>query len=97
MVRTHRGKLPRSARASPFSLPYERRYRLRRVAHSKVFDCFFSLIDRRGFVVADPPAPSVVVHKSAESNAVNKVWHESYGSTTVTQPQVKISTLNKIY
>ena len=50
---------------------------------------FSSLIDRRGFVVADPPPPSVVVQKSAESNAVNKVWHESYGATTVTQPQVR--------
>ena len=49
---------------------------------------FFSLIDRRGFVVADPPPASVVVQKSEESNAVNKVWHESYGATTVTQPQV---------
>ena len=44
-------------------------------------------------MVADPPAPNVVVHKSAESNAVNKVWHESYGSTTVTQPQVNVQTL----
>ncbi len=32
--------------------------------------------------------PPVVTQHKAESNAVNKVWHESYGATTVTQPQV---------
>ena len=29
-----------------------------------------------------------IVQNGGENNAVNKVWHESYGSTTTTQPKV---------
>ena len=56
--------------------------------------CASSVIDRRGFVVPDCTMQYLHAkcnpHKSdsTESNAVNNVWHESYGATTTTHPQV---------
>ncbi len=60
-----------------------------------MFVCNFSMLDRRGFVV--PDCTMQYLHAkcnpqtcdSAESNAVNNVWHESYGATTTTHSQVR--------
>ena len=60
----------------------------------------FSLVDRRGYVVPDCTTQYLSAKcnpqktADAENNAVNKVWHESYGATTTTQPQVTMATVS---